>query len=58
MKKKKIKNLSLRKKKISNLEDTNLKGGTIIPSLMFPCISIDWCPSLHCSEGRLCTAVP
>lgn len=58
MKKQKINNLSLKKKTISNFNAAAAKGGTIIPSLMFPCISIDWCPTLECSESPLCTAVP
>jgi hypothetical protein len=55
MKKKNLKNLSLKKQSISNLDSHGVKGGTA-PSII-TCLSCWFCPTVTCTEGDVCDVI-
>lgn len=50
MKKKKIKNLNLKKKSISNLSNEVKGGAEALPSILVPCWSHLSCPTINCTN--------
>jgi natural product precursor len=59
MKKRKLKNLNLNKRSISNLskkEVTGIKGGTAT-TFALPCWSLLSCPTYDCTNGEICSSL-
>ena len=54
MKKKSIKSLDLKKRSISNLNQNEVKGGTVTTITVWSCWSCLSCPTLDCTEGVIC----
>jgi len=54
MKKKSIKSLELKKRSISNLNQHEVKGGTVVTFTVWTCWSCLSCPTVDCTEGVIC----
>ncbi|AXG70318.1 hypothetical protein KORDIASMS9_02557 [Kordia sp. SMS9] len=55
MKKRKLKNLDLKKKSISNLSQKQVQGGAVPTTVtILSCWSCISCPTIDCTEGVVC----
>ncbi len=54
MKKRKLKNLDLKKRSISNLNGKQVKGGVIPTFTVVSCWSCLSCPTIDCTDGVVC----